>query len=325
MRYLVTGGAGFIGSHLVDTLLRRGDSVTVLDDLSTGSALNLPRRKGIRRIYARAGDVNRLRLRDLDGIFHLGMPSSSPMYRERPELVGRTVSEAVSLLEFARRNDCKVVVASTSSLYSGNDPPHREDMPIHVTDWYTEARYYVERLAQLYLNLHGMRTCCLRLFLVYGPKEEGKGRYANLVSQFIWAARRGEGPVIYGDGGQTRDFVYVGDVVEAFLRAMDSNTAGVFNVGTGVETSFNEVVRMLNEELGTSIKPEYADSPVNNYVFRTCADTGRAEGVLGFSAKVTLREGIRRTAGYCGGRAVGLLPTQCPPPLLRFSWSPMVE
>jgi len=225
------------------------------------------------------------------------------MYRERTELVGRTVSEAVSLLEFARRNDCKVVIASTSSLYSGNDPPHREDMPVHVTDWYTEARYFVERLAELYLNLHGVRTCCLRLFSVYGPREEGKGRYANLVSQFIWVMRKGESPVIYGDGKQTRDFMYVEDVVDAFLRAMDSDAAGVFNVGTGRETSFNEVVGMLNEELGTSIKPEYVDNPLKNYVYRTCADTKKVEGLLVFRAKVTLREGIRRTAGYYGGRA----------------------
>ena len=191
-----------------------------------------------------------------------------------------------------------LVYASTSSLYNGNPLPFREDMPVFVTDYYTEARYYLERLSELYRNMHGVRSKGLRLFSVYGENEIPKGKYANIISQFIWCMLKGEVPVIYGDGSQTRDFIYVEDVVDAFLISMQLGKDGIFNVGTGIETSFNQVFNMIGEVLGSELKPKYVPCPIKNYVYRTRADTTRAEAQLGFKAKTSLDEGIRRLVSY---------------------------
>ncbi|MEM2767083.1 MAG: NAD-dependent epimerase/dehydratase family protein, partial [Candidatus Bathyarchaeia archaeon] len=233
-------------------------------------------------------------LGEVNVIFHLGMPSSSPMYKREPWLVGQTINDAIFLLEYARKSRCKIVYASTSSLYNGNSLPYREDMPIYVTDYYTECRYAIERLAMLYNRLYGVKSVGLRLFSVYGPKEEHKGEYANIVSQFLWMMKKGEAPVIYGDGEQTRDFIHVEDVVEAFMLAAEKQfECEIFNVGTGVAHSFNDVVNLLNKHLGKNVKPTYKPNPIKNYVYHTWADTSKAEKILGFKAKIPLETGIK--------------------------------
>jgi UDP-glucose 4-epimerase len=217
------------------------------------------------------------------------------MYKDNPRLVGEAINDAIDVFECAKKNVCKVVYASSSSLYNGNMSPYCEDMPIHVTDYYTECRYAIERVAKLYNSLFNVRSVGLRCFSVYGPKEKYKGRYANIVTQFLWAMKKNERPVIFGDGSQTRDFVYVGDVVEALLLAMKKDfECEVFNVGTGVAHSFNQVVDLLNELLGKDIKPVRKPMPIKNYVFETLADTTKAEKDLGFKAKTTLKQGIKR-------------------------------
>ena len=193
----------------------------------------------------------------------------------------------------------RLVYASSSSLYSGLLPPHREDMTIPVTDYYTEARLAMERLAELYHRLYAVPSSGMRFFSVYGPREESKKQYANMVSQFLWQMRRGEVPVIYGDGGQTRDFTHVYDVVRALRLAMASDYQGVLNVGTGRAHSFNDVIGMINAELGTDIKQKYIENPIKNYVRDTLADTSKSREVLGFEARISLEEGIERmVAGY---------------------------
>jgi UDP-glucose 4-epimerase len=216
------------------------------------------------------------------------------MYKEDPYLVGKTINEAIAIFEYARKNQCKIVYASTSSIYNRNPIPYKEDMPIHVTDYYTECRYAIERLARLYYDLYNVKSIGLRLFSVYGPREEHKGKYANIVSQFLWAMLKDQSPIIYGDGSQTRDFIYVSDVVNAFILAMFSNIdCDIFNVGTGKNYSFNEVINLLNKYLGKDIKPIYKPNPIKNYVYHTLADTTKAEKILGFKAKISLEEGIR--------------------------------
>ncbi|MGB9924002.1 MAG: NAD-dependent epimerase/dehydratase family protein, partial [Methanothrix sp.] len=204
MTALVTGGAGFIGSNLVEELVRSGERVIVLDNLQTGSLRNL---EGLDAeiVTMSCNDIPRLDV-NADMIFHLGIPSSSPMYRDNPLLVGEAVNGFIAVMELARRCGARVVYASTSSLYNGLEPPHREDMVIRVTDYYTEARFAMERIAELYRKLYGISSLGMRFFSVYGPKEESKGRYANMVTQFLWGMMRNEAPVIYGDGSQTRDF-----------------------------------------------------------------------------------------------------------------------
>jgi UDP-glucose 4-epimerase len=293
MKVVVTGGAGFIGSHLAESLVNRGHEVIVLDNLTLGKMENVP--KGAKIAVARASMIRAWNLK-CNAIFHLGMPSSSPMYKNNPKLVGETINDAISIFKFASDKKIKVVVASTSSIYNGNPIPWREDMPIHVTDFYTECRYAIERLAKLYHDLYGLKVVILRLFSVYGPREEHKGEYANIVSQMIWSAMRREPFIIYGDGSQTRDFIYVGDVVEAFIKAMESDIDyDVFNVGFGKNYSFNEVAKMISDALGREVRLVYKPNPIKNYVYHTLADTTKAEKMLGFKAKTPLREGIEKT------------------------------
>jgi UDP-glucose 4-epimerase len=291
MKFIVTGGAGFIGSHLAEELIKKGCDVIVIDDLSLGVKENIPKEATfIKGSSSKVSEIPGL----IDGIFHLGIPSSSPMYKEDPYLVGKTINEAIAIFEYARKNQCKIVYASTSSIYNRNPIPYKEDMPIHVTDYYTECRYAIERLARLYYDLYNVKSIGLRLFSVYGPREEHKGKYANIISQFLWAILKDQSPIIYGDGNQTRDFIYVSDVVNAFILAMFSNIdCDVFNVGTGKNYSFNEVINLLNKCLGKDIKPIYKPNPIKNYVYHTLADTTKAEKVLKFKAKVSLEEGIR--------------------------------
>jgi len=295
LRVIVTGGCGFIGSNLVERLVKDGYDVIVFDNLSTGNLRNI---EGLNvRFFNKPYQNIPVLVPDADLIFHLGMPSSSPMYKRDPGLLGRTINDAISIFEYAKERKCKVIYASTSSLYNGNNPPYREDMPIYVTDYYTECRYAIERLAKLYNILHGVRSVGLRLFSVYGPKEQYKGEYANVISQFLWLMKRDQPPIIFGDGTQTRDFIHVADVVEAFMLSAEKDfECEIFNVGTGIARSFNYVVDLINKILGKSIKPVYKPNPIKNYVYHTLADTTKAEKILGFKAKITLEEGIRDLA-----------------------------
>jgi UDP-glucose 4-epimerase len=294
MRFLVTGGAGFIGSNLVEELLKRGDEVVVVDNLHTGSMDNLKGLEGkMEIIISPCAGIPNLKIGNFDGIFHLGIPSSSPMYKMDRLLVPQVVGDFIKVLELAKKEDCNIVFASSSSIYNGNPTPWREDMPIKVTDLYTEARYYVERMAKLYNDLYGANSIGMRFFSVYGPKEKWKKEYANLVSQFLWAMKRGEQPVIYGDGRQTRDFIYVKDAVKACILAMElKRGCEIFNVGTGKGFSLNQMVDILNAAIGKSIKPKYVDMPIKNYVADTLADTKKAKEGLGFEAQYTLEDGI---------------------------------
>ncbi|MEM3955591.1 MAG: NAD-dependent epimerase/dehydratase family protein [Candidatus Bathyarchaeia archaeon] len=297
MRAIVTGGCGFIGSNLAERLVKEGYNVTVFDNLSTGSLKNIEglNVKFFNEPYERLSDL----VYECDIIFHLGMPSSSPMYKRDPALVGKTINEAIIIFEYARKKNCKVVYASTSSIYNGNPLPYREDMQIHVTDYYTECRYAIERIARLYNVLYGVKSVGLRLFSVYGPKEEFKGEYANIISQFLWLMGRNEPPIIYGDGTQTRDFIHVSDVVEAFMLSAERDfECEIFNVGTGVAHSFNDIVNMLNRLLGKTIKPIYKSNPIKNYVYHTLADTSKAERLLGFRARISLEDGIKSLINY---------------------------
>jgi UDP-glucose 4-epimerase len=168
-------------------------------------------------------------------------------------------------------------------------------MPILVTDFYTEARIAMERLATLYRNFYGVESIALRYFSVYGPGEESKGEYANLVSQFMWSLRRGEPPKIFGSGRQTRDFTYVEDVVRANIAAYGSKTKfGIYNIGTGVETQVIDMYHLLASKMKKDIAPSLVENPIKNYVDRTCAVTAKAERELGFKAKISLSEGIDR-------------------------------
>lgn len=293
MNFLVTGGCGFIGSSLAERLVKEGYSVTVFDNLHTGNIKNI---EGLNVAFFNKpyNQISKF-APNIDAIFHIGIPSSTPMYKRNPWLVGEAVNDAITIFEYAKEKKCKVVYASSSSIYNGNKVPYNEDMPVFVTDFYTEGRYSIERLAKLYNILYGVKSVGLRFFSVYGPKERFKGEYANVISQFLWSMLKDEPPIILGDGTQTRDFIHIDDVVDALILAMDKDFGcEIFNVGTGVAHNFNQIVEILNKVLGKNIKPIYKPNPISNYVFHTLADTTKAEKILGFKAKITLEEGIRK-------------------------------
>jgi UDP-glucose 4-epimerase len=287
---VVTGGAGFVGSNIAIMLLKMGKDVTIVDNFTTGSrdVAEILREKGAKVIEGKSSKL--IELDDVEAIFHLGIPSSSPMYRDDPSLVSSALDDFMKIMEYSRKRNLSLIYASTSSLYNGIDPPHREDMQVRPTDFYTEARYFMERISSVYRSLYGVKSAGLRLFSVYGPNERQKGRYANVASQMIWAAMESKPFIIFGDGNQTRDFIHVRDVVKAFIAAMEAKADGVFNVGTGKETSFRELASIISERL--PLRFEFKLNPIKNYVYRTCADTSLAEKELGFKAETELRKGI---------------------------------
>ncbi|MBU7014918.1 MAG: NAD-dependent epimerase/dehydratase family protein [Theionarchaea archaeon] len=293
MEVLVTGGCGFIGSHLVEELVSQGHEVMVVDNLHTGSRKNI---KGLDITFLEK-DCGVLTAEDVshtEGIFHLGIYSSSPMYRKDPSLVGKAVTDFLNMLALARTFDVRMVWASTSSIYNGNPLPWKEDMSILVKDYYTEARYFMERLADLHYDWYRTETIGLRFFSVYGPREEAKGRFANLASQFLWSMKEGNPPIIYGDGTQKRDFTHVYDIVQGILRAFGSHVEhDIFNLGTGVSYSLNELTDLINGALHSDVRPEYVNNPIKGYIEETLADITKAKDILDFEADIDLEKGIQ--------------------------------
>ena len=295
MKILVTGGAGFIGSNLVHDLIDEDHEVIVVDNLSTGSVENISDiLDKIKFIKTPCAEVLKIKeLKGLGGIYHYGIPSTTQLYRDDRSLVGQAVNEFIEILELAKREDCKVVYASSSSVYNGNTPPFHEEMTVHIKDFYTEARYLMERVAKLYNDFYDVRSVGFRFFSVYGPREEAKKNFANLVSQFMWDMKKGKSPLIYGDGTQTRDFTYVDDINYGFKLGMENDINGdVFNLGTGKCYNLNKLVDILNEVLDTNIKPVYKENPIQNYVQETLADASKAKEHFGFEPRVHLKEGI---------------------------------
>ena len=297
-KVIVTGGAGFIGSNLVDRLSRNNE-VLVIDNMHTGSEKNLEGANKSGKVTFQKGDardIGKSRFK-ADYVFHTGIYSASPMYRANPHLISDVVDGMISVLEYARSNDSKVVFASTSSIYNSIEPPHREDCTPLITDYYTEARIAAERLSELYCKLNGMTVSAVRFFSVYGWHEEAKKEYANLVTQFMWSIRKGEQPIIYGDGKQRRDFIFVDDVVEILIRSSQLKGFNVVNAGTGINYDLNEMLEKLNHYMKTEVKAKYIEMPVKNYVMETLADTGRIKSLLNYAPKVSLDDGIKKLLG----------------------------
>lgn len=290
---IVTGGAGFIGSTLVDRLCKN-NKVLVIDNFHTGDMRNLSKAMKSGNVTvkkASSGAISKVDF-DADIVYHLGMYSSTPMYKKNPQLLGEVAAEMINVLEYVREHKVPLVFASTSSVYNGVTPPHKENAKYNVTDYYTEGRIFGERTSELYNLLYGLDIAAMRFFSVYGPKEEAKKDYANLISQFMWLMENGEKPVIYGDGTQKRDFVFVEDVVQALINASVVKGFKVYNVGTAKSYTLNSMVEKMNQKLGTNIKPKYIKMPIKNYVRETLADTTKTKKELGFKASVSLDEGI---------------------------------
>lgn len=298
---LVTGGAGFIGSNIVRELLKRGYFVRVLDDFSLGRKENLPKSKQLEIVK---GDIRDTKLlgkitKDVSYIFNEAAKSSAPMFNHPSDGYEVNVLGFQNVLQAAVENKVRrVIYASTSSLYSGCPCPQKEQMQVQPKTFYELTKYMNELTAFTYYRTSGLETVGLRYFSVYGYNEKGKGKYANLVSQFIWTIQKGGKPVIYGDGTQKRDFTFVEDTVEANMLAMKtSSLSGVFNVGTGIATDLNGLVKILGEVFGKEVEAEYVPNPIKNYVQAVQADTAYAERYLKFKARYSLKEGIKKMLG----------------------------
>jgi UDP-glucose 4-epimerase len=306
MKSLVTGGAGFIGSNLVDALLAEGDEVTVVDDLSTGRRTNLDAALAagaeLVELDVRDGeDLTALALqRRPQRVFHLAAQidvrkSLSDPFFDAAINVGGTAN----LVEAARQAEVgRVVFVSTGgAIYGegeGQDLPLDEDAAIAPLSAYGQSKFAAEGYLALYERLYGLSGISLRLGNVYGPRQDPLGE-AGVIAIFCGLLRSGERPTVFGDGTQTRDYIYVGDVVAAAIAAAESSTTGPVNIGTGRETNVLQLVEALSKLGGAeSFEPELAP-PRAGEVQRIALDAGRAERELGWSAEVGLEEGLRRT------------------------------
>jgi UDP-glucose 4-epimerase len=290
MRALVTGGAGFIGSHLVDALLARGDAVSVVDDLSSGRRENVPDGVPL-HVTDIAAIADAMEAERPEVVFHLAAQVDVRKSVADPARDARiNVAGTADVLEAARAAGARrVLLASTGgALYGESAPlPTPEDAPLEPFSPYGASKAAAETYLALYTRLHGLSTMGLRFGNVYGPRQDPHGE-AGVIAIFAGAAAEGRPATIYGDGSQTRDYVYVEDVVAGFLAAAGSDATGAVNIGTGIETSVLE----LTEALG--VEPRFAPARKGE-VARSCLDISRAAQVLGWRAEVPLADGLERT------------------------------
>ncbi|RQG96029.1 NAD-dependent epimerase/dehydratase family protein [Natrarchaeobius chitinivorans] len=295
-RVLITGGAGFIGSNLANHL-SADNQVVAIDDEYLGTPENLRADVDYRTHSVLEDELPT----DVDVVFHLAALSSYAMHEDDPTTGARVNVEGfVNVVDQARQDGCDTVVyASTSSIYGSQTEPSPESMPVAVNTGYEASKLARERYGEYFANHYGLSMAGMRFFSVYqgyGGAEEHKGEYANVIAQFADDLASGASPVLYGDGTQTRDFTHVDDVVRGLELAAEHQLTGVYNLGTGTACSFNDLVEMLNDELGTDIEPTYVENPIPEsvYVHDTCADAGRMRDETGWEPTVSLEDGIEQ-------------------------------
>ncbi len=295
---LVTGGAGFIGSHLVDALLRDGWSVRVLDDLSTGWLPNLA--QAAASVDLLRGDVRvtataRSAMANVDVIFHQAAVSSAPLsFADPVTSLEVNVLGTLRVLEAARDAGVRcVVIASSSSVYGAQQAaPLREAMRPRPISPYGASKLACEALAETFSQAYGMRVVCLRYFNVYGPRQRIDGSSTALVPSAVRRLLQGERPVVFGDGAQTRDFTFVGDVVTANLLAAEASSGfGVYNVGSGAARSVSEVVALIAAAMGRCLEPISAPGR-SGEVRHTLADLGLSRSALGYEPTAQLEDSL---------------------------------
>jgi nucleoside-diphosphate-sugar epimerase len=303
MKLLVTGGAGFIGRSLVRLLAERGDTVVVLDSYRFSQQSQVKKHPNITWVQGDTREKEHVfaLVKGCDAVMHLAAPSSFLMHVEDDlEACSFTMMGFKTVMEAVRNAGIKKVVwASTSAVYEGHDVPYTEDMVLAPPDSKAGCKVWCEQEAQRYSDRFDITCIGMRPYSVYGKGEHTKRGYANVISLFAWAMMNGRQPVLWGDGSQTRDYIYVEDAARAFIAALDADIpTQCLNVGTGIETTFNEVVTMIGEELGIEPKPTFVPIPIKIYALRLWADMTRVKSVLNFEPRITVREGVRRVIEY---------------------------
>ncbi|HEY6228656.1 MAG TPA: NAD-dependent epimerase/dehydratase family protein [Verrucomicrobiae bacterium] len=309
MKALVTGGAGFIGSHIAEALCRRGASVIALDNLCLGSIENLAWKRAGDQLEFVQGDVTNCKLvSDLvcgcDWIFHEAALPSVPMSVEKPiETNQQNLDATLQLLVAAR--DAKVkrfMLASSSAIFGDSDAPVKRetDMPLPLSP-YALQKYASERYAQMFYHLYGLETVSFRYFNVFGPRQSFDSPYSGVIAKFCTLMLAGKAPTIFGDGKQSRDFVSIRNVAEANLLAAEAPAnmvAGrVFNIGTGTSINLLDLVDELNRQTGQNLKPNFGPARAGD-VRRSQADISAARMQLRYEPKVTWQQGLEETLDF---------------------------
>ena len=302
MRYLVTGGAGFIGSHTVDELVRRGHSVVVLDDLSTGKAENL---SGVRSQIEFVQDsvtnldaVHRA-CRGADCVIHLAAQTSVPRSVKDPiETNLVNVNGTLNVLVAARDANVKRVVFASSCAIYGKTPvlPIDENVPPAPISPYGASKFMGEAYGRVFQQVDGLEFVALRYFNVFGPRQDPGSPYSGVLSLFSAAVKEGTQPTVYGDGEQSRDFVYVRNVAAANVLASESRTAPgrAINIGTGVRTTLNQTLALLEKITGRPAKAKYGEAREGD-IRDSQADIGLAKDLLAYSPSFGFEEGLKKT------------------------------
>ncbi len=302
-KILITGGAGFVGSNAANQLGQDGYDVVAFDNLFLGWKTHLAP-----HVVFMEGNVENPQDLDkvgqVDYVIHLAGASSAPMFAN--DLRGSFANNVlghINVLEFAQRHGAKkVLFASTSSIYGNNPIPLTEDQTVTPPNHYSVTKYTQENSSRIYHQIHGLEIIAFRFMSVYGLREEHKGRFANLVSQFIWGMEKGKQPTIYGDGTQTRDLTNVRDLIQAFKLAIETPKAfgfTIFNVGTAQATSMLDLMDILNDAMGTSIPAKFVDNPIKTgYVRQQQASIDKITRELGYKPTVDIVDGVRELVAH---------------------------
>ena len=303
-KVIVTGGAGFIGSHLAEELARRGYQVTILDDLSTGEMENIKEllKKGsVQFIQDSITNFSLLKevFQGAIYVFHQAALPSVPRSIKDPLAASEVnITGTLNVLLAARDNKVrKVVYASSSSVY-GDTPtlPKKEDMVPHPQSPYAVSKLAGEHYCRVFQEVYGLATACLRYFNVYGPRQNPDSQYAAVIPRFIRWASEGSPLIIFGDGEQTRDFTFIADAVEANILAAESNASGVFNIGRGKSIAINELAQLVIKLTGNNVEPVHQE-PREGDIRHSLADISKAKTV-GYEPRYNLEEGLEETRKF---------------------------
>jgi len=305
-KVVVTGGAGFIGSHLAEELVNRGYHVVILDDLSTGKRENIEALLKGEDVKFIQGSITDLRLlqglfQNVDYVFHQAAIPSVPRSIENPTTSHEAnITGTLNVLLAARDNGVgKVIYASSCAIYGNTQTlPIREDAPPHPLSPYAVTKLAGEYYCQVFHQVYGLPTVCLRYFNVYGPRQDPDSQYAAVIPRFISRALKGEPPIIYGDGEQTRDFTFVKDVVEANILMAESEATGIFNFASGESVSINRLAEVIIEFSGNALGPTH-EAPRPGDIRHSLADISRAKS-FGYGLKWSLEEGLKETVRVFG-------------------------
>lgn len=292
MRILITGGAGFIGSNLA-LALQADHEVTVIDDFSSGHFENL---RGFRGdvVVTDVASVDLLSKCDkFDVIYHQASITDTTITDQR-KMIGTNVEGFRNILDFATKQNAKVIYASSAAVYGNARTPMKETQEPSPLNSYAFSKCIMDNLALRYKEKHPEMTIIgLRYFNVFGPREQAKGKSCSMVYQLAQQMLQNKRPRLFKYGEQKRDHIYVKDIIAANMKALEVAESGIVNIGTGVATSFNKIVEILNKVLGKSYEPEYFDNPFSFYQNETQADLSEARKLLGFEPQYGIEEGIR--------------------------------